>query len=145
MSTSTKAFSAAVARHTQFQAYPTADVLTPASRRRRNHPAPASPAAVPASSTFQHLQTSFSFTRNNSYAFQLLVPADQLQLHQQPVLRNQAISTNSRPAPASPSSGFLYHLSLQRTEAISTHSWLTKVPPTESPIIQPLQPVRPHH
>ena len=39
-STSTKALSVAAARDAQLLAYPTADVLIPANRRRRNRPQP---------------------------------------------------------------------------------------------------------
>ena len=120
-------------------------------------PVPASPAAVPPSSSYQHLQTSSNFINSSSWTLKLPVPADQLRLHQQQFLNlpqptlgdwlqiNPAAvpapsnCINCRPAttsaPASPSSEFcitiVYKQPLprltQHTKITLTHPQLTKV------------------
>ena len=70
---------------------------------------------------FSLLLTDSSFTRSSSCIFQLPASADQLQLHQLLFLRNQATSTNGRPAPALPSSGHLHHFTL-RANTVRTNT-----------------------
>ena len=146
-STPPKALSAAVARDTQLHVYPTtaAFLIQIALLRTRpllvfslHFPSPASPAVVPATSSYQYLQTSPSFSsssctfqhlQSSSCATKLPAPlADQLHL-----AADFSISSVYEQPLLGPT---------QHTEATSTYLQLTKVPHNRvSLIVWPLQPV----